>query len=63
MTTKHINDVIYRKVEKETVKVVGLLSKPVKDTKVLEWLIRKGLETITEDDYYAYAREKNKKTQ
>ncbi|ECE6626366.1 TPA: hypothetical protein ACW45H_005702 [Salmonella enterica subsp. enterica serovar Newport] len=61
MTTKHINDELYRKVEKETVKVVGMLTKPVKDTKVLEWLIRKGLETITEDDYYRFSREKNKR--
>ena len=43
MPTKHINDVLWRKVEKETVKVVTTLAIPVKDTKVLEWIIAKGL--------------------
>ncbi len=56
MPTKHINDVLWRKVEKETVKVVTTLAIPVKDTKVLEWIISKGLESITEDDYRKFAK-------
>lgn len=56
MPTKHINDVLWRKVEKETVKVVTTLAIPVKDTKVLEWIIAKGLESITEDDYRKFAK-------
>jgi hypothetical protein len=51
MPTKHINDSTWRLVEKETVKAVVTLQKSVKDTEVLNWLILKGLETITEKDY------------
>lgn len=52
MPTKHINDNTWRLVEKETVKPVIELKVPVKDTEVLDWLIRKGLETMTEDDLF-----------
>lgn len=51
MPTKHINDVLWRKIEIETVRAVTKLAIPVKDTKMLEWIIAKGLETITEEDY------------
>ncbi|CAH4920368.1 hypothetical protein CI499_004644 [Salmonella enterica subsp. enterica serovar Braenderup] len=51
MPTKHINDVQWRKIEKETVRAVTTLGIPVKDTKMLEWIIEKGLKSITEDDY------------
>ena len=62
MPTKHINDVQWRKIEKETVKAVTMLALPVKDTKVLEWIITKGLESITEDDYKKiWCRTKGKK--
>ena len=57
MPTKHINDVQWRKIEKETVKAVTMLALPVKDTKVLEWIITKGLESITEDDYKKFGAE------
>ncbi|ELE3265757.1 hypothetical protein RLQ96_000811 [Salmonella enterica subsp. enterica serovar Muenchen] len=51
MPTKHINDVQWRKIEKETVRAVTTLGIPVKDTKILECIIDKGLNSITEDDY------------
>lgn len=51
MPTKHINDVQWRKIEKETVRAITTLGIPVKDTKMLEWIIEKGLKSITEDDY------------
>ncbi|EBU3703942.1 hypothetical protein B9U77_26410 [Salmonella enterica] len=51
MPTKHINDVQWRKIEKETVRAVTTLGIPIKDTKMLEWIIEKGLKSITEDDY------------
>jgi hypothetical protein len=51
MPTKHINDIQWRKIEKETVRAVTTLGIPVKDTKMLEWIIEKGLKSITEDDY------------
>lgn len=56
MPTKHINDSTWRLVEKETVKAVIELKIPVKDTEVLDWLIRKGIESITEDDYRKFTK-------
>ena len=56
MPTKHINDNTWRLVEKETVKAVIELKEPVKDTEVLDWLIRKGIETIDEDDYRKFSK-------
>lgn len=56
MPTKHINDNTWRLVEKETVKAVIELKVPVKDTEVLDWLIRKGLATMTEDDYRKFSK-------
>ena len=51
MPTKHINDKTWREVEKETVKVVVNIQKSVKEADVLNLLIQKGLEEITESDY------------
>lgn len=56
MPTKHINDNTWRLVEKETVKAVIELKEPVKDTEVLDWLIRKGIEAIDEDDYRKFSK-------
>ncbi|ECK2138238.1 hypothetical protein FQW43_00010 [Salmonella enterica subsp. enterica serovar Enteritidis] len=61
MPSKHINDAQWRKIEKETVKAVTLLAIPVKDTKMLEWVIAKGLENITEDDYRKFSTEMRSK--
>ena len=61
MPTKHINDVQWRKIEKETVKAVTTLGIPVKDTKMLEWIIEKGLKSITEDDYRKFLDTPNPK--
>ncbi|MCY6502672.1 hypothetical protein [Escherichia coli] len=55
------NDVQWRKIEKETVRAVSTLAVPVKDTKMLEWIIAKGLETITEDDYRKFLKTESKK--
>ena len=51
MPTRHINDKTWREVEKETVKIVVNIQKSVKEADVLNLLIQKGLEEITEDDY------------
>lgn len=59
MPTKHINDVLWRKIEIETVRAVTKLAIPVKDTKMLEWIIAKGLETITEEDYRRFTSADN----
>lgn len=61
MTTRHIDDATWRKVEEKTMKVIFELGTPVKSTEVLKWLILKGLEDITEDDYHRFKDEKKKK--
>lgn len=61
MPTKHINDVQWRKIEKETVRAVTTLGIPVKDTKMLEWIIEKGLKSITKDDYRKFLDTPNPK--
>ncbi|EGR9572871.1 hypothetical protein QMI54_004830 [Salmonella enterica] len=62
MPTKHINDALWRRIEKETVKAVIETKAPVKDTTMLEWIIKKGLETITEEDYRKFLRINNEIT-
>lgn len=51
MPTKHITDKTWRIIEKETVKAVIATQKPIKETQVLEMLIKKGIENIKEEDY------------
>ncbi|WP_220494699.1 hypothetical protein [Pseudoalteromonas sp. SR41-6] len=58
MPTKHIDDITWRKVEKEHVKAVIATQKSLKDTDILRVLINKGLEVITEDDYEKLIKKK-----
>lgn len=51
MPVKHIPDAIWRKVEKELVKAVIATQRPVKESEIIEVLLKKGLESIKEDDY------------
>lgn len=60
MPTKHIDDVTWRKVEKEHVKAVVATQKSLKDTEILKILINKGLETIEESDYLKIVNEMKK---
>lgn len=60
MPTKHIPDSTWRKVEKEHVKAVVATKKSIKDSEILNMLILKGLEEITEDDYLRLAGKKGK---
>ena len=60
MPTKHIDDVTWRKVEKEHVKAVVATQKSLKDTEILKILINKGLETIEENDYLKIVNEMKK---
>lgn len=60
MPTKNINDHTWREVEKETVRAVIATKEAIKDTQVLDILIRKGLETITEEDYLAWVAKRRK---
>lgn len=60
MPTKHIDETVWRKVEKETVRAVISSQVAFKDTEVLKILIMKGLNEITEDDYREYAAKKKR---
>jgi hypothetical protein len=59
--SKHIDDVTWRKVEKETVEAVVATRESLKDTEILKLLILKGLENITEEDYINYANKKKRR--
>lgn len=61
MPVKHIPDAIWRKVEKELVKAVIATQLPVKESEIIEVLLRKGLENITEDDYKTMKADKEGK--
>lgn len=58
MPTKHIDEETWRKVEKEAVKATITTKKSIKETEMLKWLILKGLEEITENDFERIARAK-----
>jgi len=58
MPTKHIDDVTWRKIEKELVKAVIATQKPLKDADILRILIKKGLENINEEDYIELVKKK-----
>lgn len=60
MPTKHIPDATWRKVEKEHVKAVIATKKSIKDSEILNMLILKGLEAITEEDYRRLAEKPGK---
>jgi hypothetical protein len=60
MTTRHIDDQTWRKVEEKTMEAIFELKTPVKQTEMLKWLILKGLEEITEDDYHRFGKNKKK---
>lgn len=51
MPSKHVNDDTWRLVEKETVKAIKELEKAVPETKVMDFLIRKGIEAVEVEDY------------
>jgi hypothetical protein len=61
MPVKHIPDAIWRKVEKELVKAVIATQRPVKESEIIETLLRKGLENVTEDDYRTMKADKEGK--
>jgi len=59
MPTKHIDDETWRKVEREAVKATIATKKSIKETEMLKWLILKGLEEITEDDFEKMVKRKD----
>lgn len=58
MPTKHIDEDTWRKVEKEAVKATISTKRSIKETEMLKWLILKGLEEISEEDYQKMVRNK-----
>lgn len=56
--SKHIDDLTWKKVQEEHVKAVVLTKTSIKDTEILKILIRKGLESISENDYLHFANKK-----
>jgi hypothetical protein len=59
MPSKHIQDDLWRLVEQETVKAVISTRESIKNTEMLNLLVLKGLETITEKDYRKLAGKEN----
>lgn len=55
MPVKHIPEAIWRRVEKELVKAVVAIQAPVKESAMIEMLLKKGIENVTKDDYLAMA--------
>lgn len=51
MPVKHIKDDVWREVEKATVKAVVASQRAIKDTEMLNELIKKGLQSMTAEDY------------
>lgn len=56
MPSKHVDENVWRKVEKKTMEAIFATEKPIKETTVLKWLILKGLEEITEEDFRRLAK-------
>jgi hypothetical protein len=50
MPTKHIDDKTWKKIQDLTVKVVIATQKPVKETEVLQQVIKVGLENVTMEE-------------
>jgi len=60
MPVKHIPDDIWRRIERETVKAVIETRETVKEGRVLNWLILRGLKDIEPEDYRDLVRKPEK---
>lgn len=56
MPTKHISDAAWKRVERHTYETVIRTGKVVKESEVLNYLIRKGAEDMSEEDYKKIAK-------
>lgn len=61
MPTKHVDDEVWSDVIQKTVDTIVHCKLMIKETDVLQVLIRKGLETITLDELTEYAKQKSEK--
>jgi hypothetical protein len=57
MPTKHIDDKTWRKIQDLTVKTVIATQRPIKETDVLNYIIKKGLEQITPEELKKIAKD------
>ena len=58
MTTRHIKDVTWRKVEKKTLKAVIETQTNIKETEMLDFLINLGLERFEDEDFQRIKKRK-----
>lgn len=58
MTTKHIKDTTWGKVEKMTVKAVIETKTSIKETEMLDFLINLGLERFEKEDFQRVKKNK-----
>lgn len=56
MPTKHIDDKAWRKIQDLTVKVVIATQKPIKETDILHYVLKKGLEEVTVEELKSLAK-------
>ncbi|WP_101776051.1 hypothetical protein [Pasteurella oralis] len=54
MPTKHIDAELWQKVEEKTVDVIVRVKTMIKETDILQVVLRKGLEQITDDELTQY---------
>ncbi|MBS4052461.1 MAG: hypothetical protein KGZ69_14855 [Methylomonas sp.] len=57
MPSKHIDDKTWRKIQDLTVKTVIATQKPIKETEVLAYVIKRGLEEINVEELKTLAKE------
>lgn len=58
MPSKHIDDKTWRKIQDLTVKTVIATQRPIKETEVLNYLIKRGLEETNVEELKILAKEK-----
>ncbi|MDP3876543.1 MAG: hypothetical protein Q8Q50_06135 [Methylobacter sp.] len=58
MPSKHIDDKTWRKVQDLTVKTVIATQRPIKETEVLNYLIKRGLEETNVEELKSLAKDK-----
>ena len=56
MPTKHIDDKAWRKIQDLTVKTVIATQKPIKETDILHYVLKKGLEDVTVEELKTLAK-------
>ena len=58
MPTKHIDEKIWRKIQDLTVKTVIATQRPIKETDVLAYVIKRGLEDVNAEELKTLAKGK-----